>query len=59
MKGAADDLLKIWYGKANKMEELHRNAAEYYYLKDTKYIIPTIIGIGISGSLSFLSLGFE
>lgn len=59
MKGAADDLLKIWYNKAHKLEELHREASEHYYLKDTKFIIPTIIAISIAGSISFLSLGFN
>jgi hypothetical protein len=59
MKGAADDLLKIWYNKAHKMEELHRQASEHYYLNDIRFIIPTIISIGIAGSISFLSLGFK
>ena len=59
MKKIADDLLKIWYNKSNKMEELHREAASYYYSKDTQLIIPTIIGVGIAGSISFFSLGFD
>lgn len=59
MKKTADDLLKIWYNKANKMEELHRLAAEHYYSKDTQLVIPTIISVGIAGSINFLSLGFE
>jgi len=59
MKGAADDLLKIWYNKAHKLEELHREAAEYYYLKDIRFVIPTIISIGVAGSISFISLGFK
>jgi hypothetical protein len=59
MKKSADDLLKIWYNKAHKMEELHRSASEHYLKLDTQFIIPTIICVGVSGSLSYLSLGFD
>jgi hypothetical protein len=59
MKKSADDLLKIWYNKAQKMEELHRTASEHYLKLDTQFIIPTIVCVAVSGSLSYLSLGFN
>ncbi len=59
MKKNADDLLKNWYNKAQKMEELHRAASDHYLKLDTLFIIPTIVCVGVSGSLSYISLGFE
>jgi len=59
MKKNASDLLKIWYNKAQKMEELHRIASDYYLKLDTQFIIPTVVCVGISGSLSYISIGFE
>jgi hypothetical protein len=59
MKKNADELLKNWYSKAQKMEELHRMASDHYLKLDTLFIIPTIICVGVSGSLSYISLGFE
>jgi hypothetical protein len=59
MKKNADYLLKIWYNKALKMEELHRTASEYYLKLDTLFVIPTIVCVSVSGSLSYVSLGFN
>ena len=59
MRKKADQLLKIWYNKANTMEKLHREAYQDYSSKDAQITIPTIIISSIAGSISFLSLGFN
>jgi len=59
MRKKADELLKIWYNKANIMERLHREAYQFYSSKDAQITIPTIIISSIAGSISFLSLGFN
>jgi hypothetical protein len=59
MRKKADELLKIWYNKANLMEKLHREAYQFYSSKDAQITIPTIIISSIAGSISFLSLGFK
>jgi hypothetical protein len=59
MRKKADELLKIWYNKANIMERLHREAYQFYSSKDAQITIPTIIISSIAGSISFLSLGFD
>ena len=59
MRKKADELLKIWYNKANTMEKLHREAYQFYSSKDAQITIPTIVISSIAGSISFLSLGFK
>ena len=59
MRKKADELLQIWYNKANIMEKLHREAFQFYSSRDAQITIPTIIISSIAGSISFLSLGFK
>ena len=58
MRKNADQLLNIWYHKANEMEKLHNEAYHYYKNNDAFITIPTIIISSIAGSINFVSVGF-
>lgn len=58
MKKKADELLNIWYHKAQEMEKLHCEAYHYYNNNDAFITIPTIIISSIAGSINFVSVGF-